>query len=39
MVSMEDDGWEAEDVSLGASVCVLSVSKSSNFVVSESVSY
>ena len=38
MVSVEDDGWEAEDVSLRASVSVPPVSKSSNFVVSEALS-
>ena len=36
---MEEDGQETKDVSLGASVLVLSVQKSSNFVVGQSLSY
>ena len=32
---MEDNGWEAENVLLGASASVPPVSKSSNFIVSQ----
>ena len=36
---MEDDGWETKDVSLGASMSVSPISKSSNFVVRVVLSY
>ena len=39
VVSVEDDGREAEDVLSGASVLVPPVSKSSNFVVSQALSF